>query len=86
MGSVGGDATTLKALGVPAAILTGAQGASFLPSPGDANDEYVKQFTEIYKAAVPDGVFDNNVLVGMNTAMMTVQALRAAGKIGRAHV
>ena len=80
LGSVGGDATTLKALGVPAAILTGAQGASFLPSPGDANDEYVKQFTEIYKAAVPDGVFDNNVLVGMNTAMMTVQALRAAGK------
>jgi len=80
LGSVGGDATTLKALGVPAAILAGAQGASFLPSPGDATDEYVKQFTDIYTKAVPGSAFDNNVLVGMNTAMLTVQALRAAGK------
>ena len=80
LGSVGGDATTLKALGVPAAILTGAQGASFLPSPGDATDEYVKQFTDIYTKAVPGSSFDNNVLVGMNTAMLTVEALRAAGK------
>lgn len=80
LGSVGGDATTLKALGVPAAILTGAEGASFLPSPGDATDEYVKQFQEINAKYNPGVVFDNNVLLSMNTAMLTVQALRAAGK------
>ena len=35
LGSVGGDATTLRLIGVPPAVLTGAQGASFLPSPAD---------------------------------------------------
>ena len=76
LGSVGGDATTLKALGVPAAILTGAQGASFLPSPGDATDEYIKQFQDINTKYNAGAVFDNNVLIAMNTAMLTVQALR----------
>ena len=80
LGSVGGDATTLKALGVPAAVLTGAQGASFLPSPADTTDEYVKLFQEINAKYNNNVAFDNNVLVGMNSAMMTVQALRAAGK------
>ncbi len=80
LGSVGGDATTLRALGVPAAVLTGAQGASFLPSPGDTSDEYVKLFQEVNAKYNNNVAFDNNVLVGMNTAMLTVQALRAAGQ------
>ena len=80
LGSVGGDATTLKALGVPATVLTGARGASFVPSPADATDEYVKMFQDVNTKYNKAAVFDNNVLIGMNTAMMTVQALRAGGK------
>ena len=80
LGSVSGDATTLKALGVPAAVLTGAQGASFLPSPADATDEYVKLFQEVNTKYNNNVAFDNNVLVAMNTAMVTVQSLRAAGR------
>lgn len=79
LGSVGGDATTLKAVGVPAVVLTGAIGASFLPAPTDTADEYIKQFQEINTKYNGGVVFDNNVLVAMNTAMLTVQALRAAG-------
>ena len=81
LGSVGGDATTIKAAtAVPAAVLNGAIGASFLPAPTDTSDEYIKFFQGInttYNHAV---TFDNNVLVGMNSAMMIVQALRAAGQ------
>jgi ABC-type branched-subunit amino acid transport system substrate-binding protein len=79
LGSVGGDATTIKAAGVPAGVLYNAVGASFLPSTTDTTDEYVKLFSEIYAKAVPGSAFDNNVLVGMNTAFVTVQALKAAG-------
>jgi len=80
LGSVGGDATTLKALGVPAAVLTGSIGASFLPGTTDVKDEYIKQFQDINTRYNAGASFDNNVLVAMNTAMLTVQALRAAGK------
>ncbi|MEI6648013.1 MAG: ABC transporter substrate-binding protein [Actinomycetes bacterium] len=79
LGSVGGDATTLKAVGVPPVVLTGAIGASFLPAPTDTTDEYVSFFQGINTKYNGGVTFDNNVLVGMNTAMMTVQALRAAG-------
>ncbi len=82
IGSVGGDPTTLKALGVPAAILAGSTGASFLPSPTDSTDPYVSFFkgiNENYNKG-RDTTWDNNALVGMNMAMILVQALRAAGK------
>ena len=80
LGSVGGDATTLKALGVPAAVLTGSIGASFLPGTTDTKDEYIKQFQDINTKYNSGASFDNNVLVAMNSAMLTVEALRAAGK------
>ena len=80
LGSVGGDATTLKAIGVPAYILTGAIGASFVPSPADSNDEYVKMFQDVNTKYNAGAAFDNNVLIGMNSALLTVEALRAAGK------
>jgi branched-chain amino acid transport system substrate-binding protein len=80
LGSVGSDATTLRALGVPAQVIAGAEGASFLPSPTDTSDEYVKLFQEVNTKYNKNVAFDNNVLVAMNTAMLTVQALRAAGK------
>ena len=79
LGSVGGDATTIKAAGVPAGVLNGAIGASFLPATTDTTDEYVKFFQEINVKYNNSAVFDNNVLVGMNTAFVTVQALKAAG-------
>jgi len=79
-GSVGADATTLLALGVKATTVDGIIAASFFPDAKDATDPYVKQFTAInakFNKGVP---FDNTVLQGMNSAMLTVQALRAAGK------
>lgn len=80
LGSVGGDATTIKASGVPAGVLYNAVGASFLPATTDTSDEYIQLFSSIYSKAVPGSTFDNNVLVGMNSAFVTVQALLAAGK------
>jgi ABC-type branched-subunit amino acid transport system substrate-binding protein len=79
LGSVGGDATTIKATGVPAAVLTNAIGFSPVPATTDMKDEYVKFFSDIYAKALPGSAFDLNVLLGMNTAFMTAQALKAAG-------
>ncbi len=79
LGSVGGDATTIKAAGVPAGVLYNAVGASFAPATTDMTDEYVKLFSDIYAKALPGSVFDNNVLIGMNTAFVAAQALKAAG-------
>lgn len=79
LGSVGGDATTIKAAGVPAGVLYNAVGASFAPATTDTTDEYIKLFSDIYAKAVPGSAFDNNVLIGMNTAFVAAQALKAAG-------
>jgi ABC-type branched-subunit amino acid transport system substrate-binding protein len=79
LGSVGGDATTIRATGVPAAVLNNAIGFSPVPATNDMKDEYVKFFSDIYAKAVPGSPFDLNVLLGMNTAFMTAQALKAAG-------
>jgi branched-chain amino acid transport system substrate-binding protein len=79
LGSVGGDATTIRATGVPAAVLTNAIGFSPVPATTDMKDEYVKFFSDIYAKAQPGQAFDLNVLLGMNTAFMTAQALKAAG-------
>ena len=79
LGSVGGDATTIRATGVPAAVLTNAIGFSPVPATTDMKDEYVKFFSDIYAKAVPGLAFDLNVWLGMNTAFMTAQALKAAG-------
>ena len=78
-GSVGGDATTIKLTGVPAGVLYNAIGFSPVPATTDMKDEYVKFFSDIYAKAVPGSPFDLNVLLGMNTAFMTAQALKAAG-------
>jgi hypothetical protein len=79
LGSVGGDATTIKLTGVPAGVLYNAIGFSPVPATTDMTDEYVKFFSDIYAKAVPGSAFDLNVLLGMNTAFMTAQALKAAG-------
>jgi ABC-type branched-subunit amino acid transport system substrate-binding protein len=79
LGSVGGDATTIRATGVPPAVLNGAIGFSPVPATTDMKDEYVKFFSDIYAKAVPGSPFDLNVLLGMNTAFMTAQAIKAAG-------
>jgi len=79
-GSVGGDANTLLALGVKSATITGVLAASFFPDAKDSTDEYVSQFMKINEQYNKGVSFDNIVLQGMNSAMLTVQALRAAGK------
>jgi ABC-type branched-subunit amino acid transport system substrate-binding protein len=79
-GSVGGDANTLLALGVKSATITGVLAASFFPDAKDSTDEYVSQFMKINEKYNKGVSFDNIVLQGMNSAMLTVQALRAAGK------
>ena len=79
LGSVGVDATTLRLAGVPVAVLNNAIGFSPVPATTDMKDEYVKFFSDIYAKAVPGSAFDLNVLLGMNTAFMTAQALKAAG-------
>jgi len=78
--SVGGDSTTLKLAGVPAGVLYNAIGFSPVPATTDLTDEYVKLFSDIYAKAVPGSAFDLNVLLGMNSAFMTAQALKAAGQ------
>ena len=80
VGSVGGDANTLLALGVKSTTIDGIMAASFFPDAKDINDEYVSQFMKINMSYNPGVSFDNVVLQGMNSAMLTVQALRAAGK------
>jgi ABC-type branched-subunit amino acid transport system substrate-binding protein len=79
-GSVGGDANTLLALGVKPATINGALAASFFPDAKDATDSYVSEFTKINTKYNKGVSFDNVVLQGMNSAMLTVQSLRAAGK------
>jgi len=79
-GSVGGDANTLLALGVKSTTIDGVIAASFFPDAKDETDEYVKQFMQINMNYNKGVTFDNIVLQGMNSAMLTVQALRAAGK------
>jgi len=79
-GSVGADANTLLALGVKPATIDGVISASFLPDAKDLTDPYVKQFIDINTRYNKGITFDNYVLAGMNSAMLTVQALRAAGR------
>ena len=79
-GSVGGDANTLLALGVKPATINGALAASFFPDAKDATDPYVSEFMKINTKYNSGVAFDNVVLQGMNSAMLTVQSLRAAGK------
>ena len=79
-GSVGADANTLLALGVNPTTIDGVVYASFLPDAKDLTDPYVKQFIDINTKYNKGVTFDNYVLGGMNSAMLTVQALRAAGK------
>ena len=79
MGSVGGDATTLAANKVPPAFLAGAKGLSFAPAPSDSSDEYIKMFMEVNATYNKGVTFDNNVVAGMTSAFLAVQAIKSAG-------
>jgi ABC-type branched-subunit amino acid transport system substrate-binding protein len=88
--SVGSDATTFKTIlgaggvapAVSAALLNGTISASHAPSPGEADDEFVKAFKKINEDfnKGPDKSWDNNVLQGMNIGYLTTSALLGAGK------
>jgi ABC-type branched-subunit amino acid transport system substrate-binding protein len=79
-GSVGADANTLLALKVKPETIDGVLTASFMPDAKDSTDTYVKQFMAINTKYNKGVAFDNYVLAAMNSAMLTVQSLRAAGK------
>ena len=53
---------------------------SFLPSVVDPKDEYVAQFKEINTKYNACAKFNSWALIGMNTAFVAVQAIKAAGK------
>jgi ABC-type branched-subunit amino acid transport system substrate-binding protein len=88
--SVGSDATTFKTIlatkSIPSAIsnalLAGTISASHAPSPGEADDEFVKAFKKINDEfnKGPDKTWDNNILQGMNIGYLTTAALMGAGK------
>lgn len=79
-GSVGADATTIVGqTTVPVALLNGALSMSFMPDAADTSDEYVKFFREVNTNYNNNATFDNNIMAGMNGAMMVAQALKAAG-------
>jgi ABC-type branched-subunit amino acid transport system substrate-binding protein len=83
LGSVGADPTTIRiASGNPqaTALLNNAISASWLPDAADTNDRFVKFFREVNAKYNNNVDFDANVMVGMNAGMLTVQALRAAGR------
>ena len=79
LGSVGGDATTLAASKVPPAFLAGAKGLSFAPAPSDSADEYIKMFMDVNTTYNKGVAFDNNIVAGMTSAFLAVQAIKAAG-------
>jgi len=90
--SVGSDATTFQTIlftkGIPfassGALLAGTISASHAPSPGEADDEFVKAFKKINdefnKGPATGKTWDNNVLQGMNIGYVTTAALMGAGK------
>ncbi|MSO17017.1 MAG: hypothetical protein EXQ65_04565 [Candidatus Planktophila sp.] len=88
--SVGSDATTFQTIlgskgiapAVSAGLLAGTISASHAPSPGEADDEFVKAFKKINDDfnKGPSKTWDNNVLQGMNIGYVTTAALMGAGK------
>ena len=88
--SVGSDATTFQTIlftkGIPfassGALLAGTISASHAPSPGEADDEFVKAFKKINDDfnKGPSKTWDNNVLQGMNIGYTMTAALMGAGK------
>ena len=78
LGSVGADIGSINPATVP--YIIGATSMSFLPSVVDPKDEYVTQFKEINTKYNVGAKFNSWALIGMNTAFIAVQALKAAGK------
>jgi hypothetical protein len=78
LGSVGADIGSINPATVP--YIIGSTSMSFLPSVVDPKDEYVAQFKEINTKYNVGAKFNSWALIGMNTAFIAVQALKAAGK------
>ena len=77
LGSVGADIASINPATVP--YIIGATSMSFMPSIVDPKDEYVAQFKEINAKYNPGAKFTTWALIGMNTAFIAVQAIKAAG-------
>ncbi|HZU60620.1 MAG TPA: hypothetical protein VE983_06610, partial [Solirubrobacteraceae bacterium] len=64
---------------VGSGLLDGAITDSYLPSPSDQTNPWVRLFRSINATYDPQTTFDSNVEYGMASAYTFVQALRAAG-------
>jgi len=78
LGSVGADIGSINPATVP--YIIGSTSMSFMPSVVDPKDAYVTQFKEINTKYNVGAKFNSWALIGMNTAFIAVQALKAAGK------
>ena len=78
LGSVGADIISIDPRTLP--LIVGSTSMSFMPSTVDPKDEYVAQFKEINTKYNAGAKFTSWALIGMNTAFIAVQALKAAGK------
>ena len=78
LGSVGADIISIDPRLLP--YLAGSTSMSFMPSTVDPKDEYVAQFKEINTKYNAGAKFTSWALIGMNTAFIAVQALKAAGQ------
>jgi ABC-type branched-subunit amino acid transport system substrate-binding protein len=78
--TVGSDYNTVAGyLGVSSGLLEGLISTGYLPIASNTDDPWVKLFQQINDDYGDKGEVDNNVLVGMSIAYLTVQALQRAG-------
>lgn len=80
--SVGSDATTLRTLGIPVALLNGVISTSFAPATTDDSNSWIKFFKDVnakYNKG-RDATFDNNTMAGFAQAFLITQGIAAAGK------
>ncbi|MBX6752129.1 MAG: ABC transporter substrate-binding protein [Micromonosporaceae bacterium] len=77
----GSDYATVGAiLGVDKALLEGLISTGYLPIATNPNDPWIALFQRIMDEYGDGGEVDNNVVVGMSIAYLTVQALQRAGR------
>ena len=79
--TAGSDYATVGAnLGVDKALLEGLISTGYLPIATNPDDPWIGLFQQIINEYGDGGEVDNNVVVGMSIAYVTVQALQRAGR------
>ena len=79
--TAGSDYATVGAiLGVDKSLLEGLISSGYLPIASNPDDLWIALFQQIINEYGDGGEVDNNVVVGLSIAYLTVQALQRAGK------